>query len=369
MKAKWFYLFLFCAVCVSFLTGNALLAQKTDTLYLKDHTIHIGEIQILQYGKLSFNTKYMGTPSITWANVARLISDKPLSIKTVSGKIHHGSLLNSNADFFISVLDHDDSLVYTMPISSVIGLVTVKKKIAYRFYGSIDAGFSYTKASDLRQWNIGGNIGYRANNNDLNFNLNSINTFQGDIDKKTIKQELGITGTRYLPNKLLLPGFVSFEQNSELGIDLRTIVGIGVGRDIVQKPKNRFSMAIAPLYNNEQYSDSLSADNKDQTTFEGLARLQWKVFNYSLPELDFSTGVSYYYNLSTGDRHRVNMEVNFQFEIIDDVFLVLSFWDNYDSNPPSETASNNDWGTTMSIRYKFKQGQRQAYPKKNKKNE
>lgn len=357
------------AIQLNFFAVQYLSAQKTDTIYLKDNAHQVGEIMSLNYGKLTFDTKYLGTPNITWNNIIRVISNKNMTMKDIRGKIYHGSAIDPREDHYLLILQEADSALCKIPLNEIVFMVPVKRKKIYRIYGNINAGFSFTKASDLMQLNVSGDIGYRTDNYDLNITGNSNNTFQGDIDNSTVQQNLQLTGTRNLQKRFVVPAFVSLEKNSELGIDLRTILGVGIGNVILQKPQNSIMVMVGPIYNNERYTsgDSLSTANSDQTTMEAFAGFQWRAFSYTLPELDFTTNVKYYYNLTTKDRNRLNISFNVKYEIIDDVYISLNFWDNFDSNPPSETASNNDWGTTTSIQYKFKGGQRRKLPKRAKK--
>ncbi|MCK4350970.1 MAG: DUF481 domain-containing protein [Candidatus Krumholzibacteria bacterium] len=58
-------------------------------------------------------------------------------------------------------------------------------------------------------------------------------------------------------------------------------------------------------------------------------------------------------NLTTWGRYRVNFNIDFNYELLNDFFLGLSFFDNYDSKPPVAGTEKNDFGFTTSIGYKF----------------
>ena len=347
-----------------------IYAQKNDTLVLIDNTRHIGEINSLNYGKLSFVTKYLGTADVTWSNVNRLMSPKNLTIKELNGTTHHGVLLDSERDYTVRILIEEDSSTIDIPMNKVVYIAPVKRNKWLRIYGYLDAGFSYTKSSDVRQYNLGGQIGYRADDYDFMVEVNSINTFQGDIDRTTIKQDITLSATRYLPKKFIVPFYAAFEENSELGIDLRTILGLGIGNEVLQRQRHRISITAMPIFNNEQYTqtnENASEQSQDQTSVEAAFALNWRAFNFSLPELDFNLTASYFRNVNEGNRDRFNLNASLSYEIIDDFFITITFYDNFDSRPPSNTASTNDWGTTTKLRYSFKQGQRAKRKKKKEK--
>ncbi len=347
--------------------GYSVHGQRTDTLVLKDQTRHIGEIKSLTYEKLTYWTKYMGTVKITWTNITRLMSEKQFTIRTGHGEVYHGSLLDPGRDYFISLLRKEDSVIVPLQMGYIVELVPVRKRAIYRFYGNVDAGFSFTKASQVRQINFGANVGYRLDDYDINFIYNDINTVQGDIDRTTIKRDINLSGTRYWKRRIQNFVTVGLQKNTELGIERRTIIGAGLGKGLIQHPRNRITLLVAPIFNREQYvqdqTDSLP-DNQGQSSAEALASLEWRAFHYGFPELDFFATTQYFYTLSAGDRHRINLDISLSYEIIDDFYITWTFYDNFDSNTPSDNTSSNDWGTTFGLRFAFKQSAREKRKKK-----
>jgi hypothetical protein len=58
-------------------------------------------------------------------------------------------------------------------------------------------------------------------------------------------------------------------------------------------------------------------------------------------------------SLSQPGRVRGNTSITLRWEIVGDLYWRLSFADNYDSDPPSADALNNDYTLTSGLSYDF----------------
>ncbi len=338
--------------------------QKNDTLTTLDGIDVIGEIYSLQEGKLEYATVYLGTAKITWSNIERLVSPKNLTISTKDGKIYHGALVEPDRGKELKVRDEYDGHITIIPMADVIQIDPVVRKRIYRIKGYLDLGFSYTKGSDVTQLSFNGLINYRTDKYDFEYATNTITHVQGKIDKTTYKRDMHFTAARMLPRKYIVDVTVSGEQNTELGIELRSIVGLGIGNQVLLRPRNRITLTTGPIFNNENYSDTLEGTSPDQSTVEWMGQFRWRAFSYSLPELQLYMDLVYYYNITLGNRNRLNFNTNLSYEIMDDFFLNFTFYAQYDSNPPDPNAAQIDWGNTTGLRYEFKSGQRSKRARK-----
>jgi hypothetical protein len=79
--------------------------------------------------------------------------------------------------------------------------------------------------------------------------------------------------------------------------------------------------------------------------------LDW--FRYDTPELDWSTNLELIPSLTESGRVRVELDTKLKWEIIGDLFWQLEFYVSYDSQPQSDTGSNNDHGVITSVSYEF----------------
>jgi hypothetical protein len=63
--------------------------------------------------------------------------------------------------------------------------------------------------------------------------------------------------------------------------------------------------------------------------------------------------VDVYPSLTESGRWRVDVNAKFRQELVEDFFIDVSFYGNYDTDPPTLGADNSDYGVVMSLGYSF----------------
>jgi hypothetical protein len=58
-------------------------------------------------------------------------------------------------------------------------------------------------------------------------------------------------------------------------------------------------------------------------------------------------------NFTTKGRRRMEFNSKLRIEVLRDFFVTMTLYDSYDSKPPSETASKNDYGFTTGLSWSF----------------
>jgi hypothetical protein len=57
--------------------------------------------------------------------------------------------------------------------------------------------------------------------------------------------------------------------------------------------------------------------------------------------------------MTTWGRVRLEYDLAAKVEVVKDVYVGLTIYDNYDNNPSASSASKNDWGLITSLGYTF----------------
>ena len=328
--------------------SHALLAQKTDTLFLNNGDRIIGEVKGLKYGKVTYKTSSASTLSIKWDHVDSLISDKHYRIKFENGTEWYGridSIANSNILFKLFQGMEDD--YYQEHYSE---LIPVKDTWRSRIDGKLSMGFSYTQASEITNLNLGGNISYRAQRNYIELKYDLITTIEGREDRTNRKQNANFQYIRFLPNHWVSQTFVAYEQNLELALQGRIIGGTTGGYNFFETNHAFWVLSAGPMYSYE-----LSTVETDPTreNWEAIILSQLKLFSFSQPNVQFDLDVSVIPSFTVQDRIRANVETKFKWEIFSDFYWEWSYYYNFDSKPISEEASNSDFGVTTGLSYIF----------------
>ena len=303
-----------------------------------------GELKRLERGMLYFKTPATDTISIEWDNVDSLSSPKNLEIELDDGRILYGSVEAAEAQGQISIRQADGT--ESLPMASVVRLTEIEDEFRARFDGSISAGVNLTGANDYESYNFGLDTTYTTKNYVSSLNASSRANRSADTAKSE-QSNLNIRSSRRLKNRWYTGGLLIFDRNEELGIDLRSSIGVTVGKSVRHTNSQILHLDGGFLYSQEEITGSPDK-NDSQEAFLGLG---WEIFRYDDPELDLSTSLVAIPSLSESGRVRAELDVTLKWEIIDDLYWQLSFQGSYDNEPPSVDASTTDYSVISGLAY------------------
>lgn len=333
-------------ICISFfLFISPALAQKNDTVYLKNGDRITGELKKAEFGLIHLSTFALDNVTIENDKVSTMFSAKNFEFRMKDGSRYYGSVSTSTTPGVIYIMTGLASI--EKPIKDIVQIVAIKSKFFQKLDGSIGLGLSYSKASEVLDYNVNGNITYRSSNYSVRVGYNSIVT-NPKSDQTSRNNNSDINITRYFPKKWFALATSKGQQNTELDLKYRFQSGLGGGYDIVRTSRHRFYGMTEVLVNYEETIDS----SYTSLNCEALASLQYKWFDASKKKIDITSGFNYYPNL-TVNRHRIEAELNIKIEIFKDFFFGLNIYDTYDSKNLSTQARKNDWGIINSISYSF----------------
>jgi hypothetical protein len=213
---------------------------------------------------------------------------------------------------------------------------------------NLDLGFSYTKGSDVKQWNSGFNLYYRPTHSLTTISGSSILTLQPERDP-TSKQDFSISYRYFTKSNFAYAGFTALQQNTELGLELRTSIGLGMSKSWLRSNIQRLITTAGVIVNQETGTEGGDA----QINLEGLIRTEYRIFRYSDPEISLTAYFDFYPSFTVKDRYRTDLDLDLRYELFNDFYIGVSFYHNLDTKPPESAISSSDWGITTSIGYKF----------------
>lgn len=334
-----------------FLIGICLLhfslkAQKNDTVYLLNGDRITGEVKKFEYGILTLKTDALQTVSIEYDRIGTVHSAKFFEIRTSAGDRMFGSLAKSHIPATINIITIEDTI--PKPIIDIVQMTTIKKSFLKKIDGSVNMGLSYTKASDVFQYNLSSNVSYRTTKYYTNFELSSILTDEKTSDVSR-KNDISLGLTRLLPGKWLAGALTKGQQNTELDLAYRWQLGLAMGYDFVRTNSNRLNGNIGLLANQEKTIDSAIVTQN----LEGLLTVLYKWFQYRHPKINVTSSLNFFPSLTVANRYRLEYNLDANFEIIKDLFLGVSLYESFDSKPTGGGSGKNDWGVITSIGYTF----------------
>jgi hypothetical protein len=338
-------------------SSSALARDKTDVVWMSNGDRLTGEIKQLEHGKLRLSTDSLGDVSIEWDEIARIVSDYEFQFERADGKRITGTIARTPDQKKITLKSDEKSVDFAH--DNVIRISQIEDSFWERLNGSLSFGYSFTKASDVAQ----GNLGFRASHRTeiRSFTLEGSTIITNDqAGEGTQRSNLVLTMTRFRDNRWFNSYTFGFESNDELGLDLRSGVGAGIGRFLIQTNTSELALIGGIVGTAENLAPELDpdtgeviVDHPSQENIEGMLGIDYSRYVFDDPTVDLSTTLTVYPSITDSGRTRAQFDVNLRWEMIKDLYWDLSYYNTYDSAPPSGSLSTNDYGVVTSIGWSF----------------
>jgi putative salt-induced outer membrane protein YdiY len=318
---------------------------KTDVVVLNNGDRVTGEIKKLERGKLFVSTDSMGTVEIEWDKIERVTSQYRYTVALRSGLRVVGSLAPGEENQVLDVVSIGDKA--SIGYLRVVEIEPLEESFWQRLKGSVDFGFSFAEANTATQWSLNAEAKYLTRKYLATTNFSSLLQDQEDADR--ITRNVVTLGYRwFLGDRWYALGLSAFQQSSAQGLELRSLFGGGAGRHVYQSNKSQLSIVGALDVVREKY-----VGKNFTTSSEAIAGLNFETFRYETPKAEITGHVFVFPNLTTLGRVRLQAEGNVRFELIKDLFFNVNVYESFDSDPPVENVSRNDFSITTSLGWTF----------------
>ena len=338
-------LILILAIC-SIMAIPAFARDKTDVILLTNGDHITGEIKQLEHGILRLGTDSMGEVQIEWDDIVHIESDFDFQFERSDGQRITGTIVDTPDQEEITLRNADLSMAFAH--NELIRISQIENSFWERLQGSLTFGYSFTKASDVAQGNFGFRATHRTETRAFSLDGSSIITSDQE-DESTQRTDLNYSMTRFRKNRWFNTYLAGLESNDELGLNLRTSAGLGLGRYLLQTNTSEFGLMGGVIGTKE----ALEGDASSQENIEGLIALNYSRYIYDDPQLDLSSQLSVFPSITESGRARAQFDVNLRWEMFADLFWDLSYYNTYDSNPASGSESTNDYGVVTSVGWSF----------------
>lgn len=323
------------------------VAQKTDLVYLTNGDRVTCEVKTLERGRLTIKTANMGTLTVEWEAIDRIVTDKTLEILLTNGRRVLGELADSGETRVLAVERANVSERLDVDDVAALDQVLVDQSFWQRLDGKAGLGLNYTKGSEVGQLFFTGNTKYRKVRSEYQLNWSTILTSsQGDDSQRG---NLGGAYRRFLENRWFWTALANYDRNDELGIDGRISAGGGGGRTLLQSKGSRAAVVAGAVATRE----NTAAQGENDTNIEAILVGDLAFFKFSVPKTDFRTTLTIWPSITDWGRVRGNLDATLgQHIFTDDFSLDLTAYLTYDSSPPSG-GEKEDYGVITSLNYTF----------------
>jgi len=306
-----------------------------------------GELKNLVHGKLLVRTSSMGTVRIEWDDVVHIKSDYDFQFERTDGERLIGGIEESEVLNTITITGEDTKTRF-LEMQDVIRISPMDYVFWDSVTGSMTFGYSFTKASEVGQLNFGFNATHRTEIRSWSIEGTTITTSQ-ETQENTQRSNLDLSVTRFRSNRWFNLYLTGIESNDELGLNHRFKLGAGYGRFLRQSSTSELALVGGLIGTNE----SLTGGESSKNNIEAMIGASFSRFQFDDPNIDLSISLVIYPSLTESGRVRAQLDANYRWEIVNDLFWDLTYYYTFDSDPSSEATSTNDYAIVTSLGWRF----------------
>ncbi len=287
-------------------------------------------------GVVTVETPYSDSDfKIEWAKVTGIYTKGDYIVSLENGK-RMVSTLKMDLDDSTKVALFDGASKLNVTISDVVLFKSVDEGFLDRLSASIDLGFTLTKANNLSQLSLRSNLGYLTENWSADASLDAVRSAQDSV-ATTERTDASATFSYFLWKGWFALVSVSFLQNDEQKLKLRSTPKVGIGNYVVQTNHLYWSLYLGMAMNNETYTDPTIPDRSDAEVNIGT-----ELNLFDIGDFRFLTSLSVFKSITEGGRTRADYKLDLKYDLPLDFYIGLGFTLNYD-NQPVEGASESDY--------------------------
>jgi putative salt-induced outer membrane protein YdiY len=340
---------------------GAICASASDTVYLKNGDRISGSVEKFSDSKLVVKSTALGELKINIAEIDRVEAGvDPVKLSSASGNydVRSVKFTSSNADL---VLPHAQSASIPLQTLRELRSADVKPVVASpvreasKWSGSIDAGMSAARGNS-QTTNL--NLGFKAAHTTTRdqFSMGFVSLFaQSETSGQAVTSANAIhSGARYDVNvseNSFTFAIANFDSDQLQNLDLRSILGGGLGVRLSQSSKAQFNIFAGGSLNNEFFTTQPDRRSGELLTGQELS--------YTIsPRAGFSQRVMFFPNLTDRGEYRVAFDSTATLKFNKWLGWQSTLSNTFVSNPVPGTR-NNDLLLTTGIRFSL--GAEQAF--------
>ena len=318
-------------------------AQKTDVVTLLNGDRFTCEVELLEQGRLKVSTDNLGTVYAEWDKIASVVAARTFQVETTDGLLLIGQLTSPRPGS-LDVVTLEGTVAVQM--YSVVYIAPIGRSFWSKLDGSLDLGVSYTQSSGVAQVNLSSSVTFRRPN--LQMTVSGSNYFTHQEDENTSRQTLQFSSSQSFHGNSLWLVMGGFESNQELGYDLRSSAGGGIGHYLVRSNRAIFAVGGGLSVNKELPVDAEGVENLD-----AFFSVRQSYFTYDYPKTNMTMLLDVFPSLSQWGRLRLEFNGSVKREIIRDFTVGLTIYDSYDNKPPTAESRKNDVGFSLTAGWTF----------------
>jgi hypothetical protein len=254
----------FMAICfIGFLTSTTTPALHADTVVLKNGDRLTGTAVKLEAGKLVFKTAYADTLAIVWEQVTNLTMSQAMVFPTGKEKLSITGVERTESGFVVTTLSGPVTVeaasltVLRSPADQKAYEASIHPNWAHAWTGTANVSLALTRGnSDTATFGALFTAARQTRNDKTSLYANTLYSENANAIPST-SANTTTGGLRYDHNlnpKLFAFGSGDFTSNALQNLDLRSILGGGMGWHPVKSSQQTFDLLGGLVWTHESYS-------------------------------------------------------------------------------------------------------------------
>jgi putative salt-induced outer membrane protein len=331
-----------------------------DEITLKNGDKVTGSIKSSEGGNLMVASEALGEVKIPLEAIERITSDQPLHLVVKEGRTVAGTVTTKEDKFEVATAEGE---TVSLSRDSIAAIRSNEAQAAYLaevekyrspslldlWGGTADFGLSLARGNaETLAYNLGMNAARETKQDKTSVYatmLYSTNKTTGISQTTANAKRGGIRYDRNITGKLFAFGTGDFESDEFQALDLRAVLGGGLGWRAMKTDRMSFSLFGGGTFNREYFATDLIRSSGEI--------LIGQEFTYKpLKRISLNESAAFFPNLSQSGEYRLNFDTSVAAEISSWLAWQIMLSNRYLSNPV-EGAQSNDFILSTGFRFKF----------------
>jgi Protein of unknown function, DUF481 len=323
--------------------------KRNDVVIMKNGDRLTGEVKKLENGVLYVKTAYFsGSVGLDWLQVEKVQSTGEFQVVLKNGDRSVGKIEKVPAeeapgkDFGVNVPSGE----VHASADDVVTIETQKRNFWRQLTGAIDFGLDFTSGNGQTSFSSDASANYLTRKWMAGVSFNSSFAGQSGTSKTNLVETQTLDGL-FMSRNSFVAGLGDFLHSSQQDLSLRTTLGGVYGRYWLRTNHNSLVWLAGVVYAHESFQ---AANQPSDQNVEALLGLQYQLFRFD--RYSMQSQLLVYPGLSDAGRIRSTTKTTFSMKLTNNFHTDFSFWDNYDSRPPTN-AKGNELGISNSLGWTF----------------
>ena len=299
-------------------------AAADDVVVLNSGNRMTGEVVEFARGALTFAIDGAGRVDINWSNVETLESMQRMDVELASGERFSGQIRSPSAGTLEVAADAGAA---TIDMRDIVRITPIRDTFVDRTEGSFDLGFDLLSANDELDWTMNADVAHRMQRYLTELSIESL---VRRFDDTTLQRRnhLDLRSRRFLANRWFVLGLLELEENRELDLTSRVLIGGAIGRTLRQTNRTIVSVYAGLDYDRERYREV--PGTQDDT--ELVTAVEWDWFEVG-GDTELETEAAVFSSLDRS-RTRTEIDVTLRRAIVRGYYWSMTLYGSHDSDAP-----------------------------------